>query len=108
MNLAQSVVICLYEIGRQYGQHTGKGQGGKRLASNEQLEVMFDHMRKTLLEISYLNPQNPEHIMRSYRQMLGRASLDERDVRILRGLLSEIDRVEAERRILAGENDGGD
>ena len=103
MNLAQSVVICLYEVGRQYGELCGKGQGGKRLASNEQLEVLFEHMRKTLLEISYLNPQNPEHIMRSYRQIFGRASLDERDVRILRVLLSEIDRVESERRTLSGE-----
>jgi tRNA C32,U32 (ribose-2'-O)-methylase TrmJ len=40
--------------------------------------------------------------------MLGRAGLDERDVRILRGLMSEIDRVESERRLLAGEVDESD
>lgn len=105
MNLAQSVVICLYEIGRQHGELSGKQHGGKRLASNEQLEILFEHMRRTLLKIKYLNPQNPEHIMRSYRQILGRAGIDERDVRILRGLMSEIDRVEDERRALAGEQD---
>ena len=105
MNLAQSVVICLYEVAKQHGAAAGKVPGGKRLATIEQLEVLFDHMRDTLLKISYLNPQNPEHIMRSYRQMLGRATLDEREVRILRGLLSEIDRVEDERRRLVGEND---
>lgn len=108
MNLAQSVVICLYEIAKHHGEAAGKLPGGKRLASNEQLEVLFGHMRKTLLDISYLNPQNPEHIMRSYRQMLGRATLDEREVRILRGLLSEIDRVESERRKLAGEDHDDD
>jgi tRNA C32,U32 (ribose-2'-O)-methylase TrmJ len=43
--------------------------------------------------------------MRSYRQMLGRAALDERDVRILRGLMSEIDRVEDERCELLAEPD---
>ena len=105
MNLAQSVVICLYEVAKHHGEARGKVPGGKRLASVEQLEVLFGHMRDTLLKISYLNPQNPEHIMRSYRQMLGRAALDEREVRILRGLLSEIDRVEDERRKLAGEGD---
>jgi tRNA/rRNA methyltransferase len=108
MNLAQSVVICLYEVARHHGEAAGKVPGGKRLATNEQLEVLFDHMRRTLLEISYLNPQNPEHIMRAYRQILGRASLDEREVRVLRGLLSEIDRVEGERRVLAEESDGSD
>ncbi len=108
MNLAQSVVICLYEVAKHHGEAAGKVPAGKRLATNEQLEVLFGHMRKTLLDISYLNPQNPEHIMRSYRQMLGRAALDERDVRIIRGLLSEIDRVEAERRSLAGDSDDND
>ena len=102
MNLAQSVVICLYETCLKYGELQGKVQTGRKLASNEQLESFFSHMRETLLRINYLNPQNPEHIMRSFRQMLGRAGLDERDVRILRGLMSEIDRVEDERRQLAG------
>lgn len=105
MNLAQSVVICLYEVCRQQAALQGKSPTGKRLATNEQLEILFAHMRSSLLRIRYLNPQNPDHIMRSYRQLLGRAALDERDVRVLRGLLSEIDRVESERRALAGETD---
>ena len=104
MNLAQSAVICLYEVGRHYGEVRAKGQPGRKLASIEQLETLFGHMRQTLLDISYLNPQNPEHIMRSYRQILGRAGLDEREVRVLRGLLSEINRVEQERRSLKVEN----
>lgn len=108
MNLAQSVVVCLYEVCKQYGEMQGKARAGRKLATNEQLEILFSHIRETLLRIKYLNPQNPEHIMRSYRQMLGRAGLDDRDVRILRGLMSEIDRVEAERRQLAGEIDDSD
>ncbi len=108
MNLAQSVVICLYEVAKQHGQLQGKGQGGKILATVEQLEILFAHMRDTFLKINYLNPQNPEHILRSFRQMLGRAALDDRDVRIIRGLLSEIDRVEGERRALAGTEDDDD
>ncbi len=108
MNLAQSVVICLYEVAKRHGLARGKGLGEKSLATVEQLEVLFAHMRETFLKINYLNPQNPEHILRSYRQMLGRAALDERDVRILRGLLSEIDRVEGERRALSGSEDDKD
>lgn len=105
MNLAQSVVICLYEVCLKHGELQGKVQAGRKLASNEQLESLFSHMLQSLLQINYLNPQNPEHIMRSFRQMFGRAGLDERDVRILRGLMSEIDRVEEERRQLAGGAD---
>ena len=108
MNLAQSVVICLYEVGKQYGEASGKVQGERKLATVEHLETLFAHMRETLLEIKYLNPQNPEHIMRSYRQMFGRAGLDDREVRILRGLMSEIALVEEERRKLAGNDDDND
>ena len=46
--------------------------------------------------------------MRSYRQMFGRAALDDREVRILRGLMSEIDIVEDERRELLGSVDDND
>ena len=108
MNLAQSVVICLYEVARRHGQLLGKQPGGKSLATIAELETLFTHMRDTFLTISYLNVQNPEHIMRSYRQMLGRAGLDDREVRILRGLLSEIDRIEGERRALADKGEPGD
>ena len=108
MNLAQSVVICLYEVAKQHGLAKGKGQGGRSLATVEQLEILFAHMRDTLLKIRYLNPQNPEHIMRSYRQILGRASLDDREVRILRGLMSEIDLIEEERRVLVGKTHDND
>jgi len=108
MNLAQSVVICLYEVGKQFGEASGKVQEARKLATVEHLETLFTHMRETLLDIKYLNPQNPEHIMRSYRQMFGRAALDDREVRILRGLMSEIALVEAERRELAGSADDND
>jgi tRNA/rRNA methyltransferase len=108
MNLAQSVVICLYEVAKQHGEALGKKQGSRRLATVEQLETLFAHMRETFLKINYLNPQNPEHIMRSYRQILGRAALDDREVRILRGLVSEIDRVEDERCTLSGKEHDND
>lgn len=105
MNLAQSVVVCLYEVAKKYAEMDGMVQPGRRLAEIEHLEILFAHMRETFLRIRYLNPQNPEHIMRSYRQILGRAALDDREVRILRGLVSEIDRVEGERAELAGPDD---
>jgi tRNA C32,U32 (ribose-2'-O)-methylase TrmJ len=40
--------------------------------------------------------------------MFGRAALDEREVRILRGLMSEIDLVEEERLELLGKSDDND
>lgn len=106
MNLAQSVGICLYEVYRQHGRCQGKTAPGKKLAPLPEVEALFEHMRRTFLAIDYLNPQNPEHIMRTYRRLLGRAGLDAREVRALRGLLSSIDWVESERLRLAEEEHG--
>ena len=102
MNLAQSVAVCLYEMARCHGSG-GTGEKGKKLATVPQLEHLFDHMRETFRDIGYLDPQNPDHILRAFRRFLGRAALDPREVQILRGMLSQIDWVEAERRRLAGE-----
>ena len=108
MNLAQSVGICLYEIFRQHGRLQGKTTEGKKLAGLDEVEAMFAHMRRTFVDIDYLNPQNPEHILRNYRRLLGRSGLDSREVRALRGLLSSIDWVEGERRRFAGQENDDD
>lgn len=105
MNLAQSVAVCLYEVAKQHGAAAAT-EAGRRLATGSQLEDLYVHMRGTFGAIDYLDPQNPEHILRAFRRFLGRAALDPREVRILRGLLSQIDWVDGERRRLAGE--GGD
>jgi len=102
MNLAQAVTVTLYELSRISARRRGLAAGGKKLAAGEELEQMFLHMRRTLLDIDFLDPQNPDHILRSLRQILGRAGLSSRDVRILRGLMSRIDWVDGERRRLAG------
>ncbi len=91
MNLAQSVVLHLYEVNRVCGELEGKTHGRKKLATSEQLEGLYQHMRSSLANIGYLNPQNPDHILRSYRRILGRAALDEREVGVLRGLFNQID-----------------
>ncbi len=106
MNLAQSVAVCLYEISRTQGAGTAP-ESGRRLASIDQLEDMYAHMRGTFRAIDYLDPQNPDHILRAFRRFLGRAALDPREVRILRGLLSQIDWIDEERRRLSGKGEDG-
>ncbi|TYO99709.1 tRNA/rRNA methyltransferase [Geothermobacter ehrlichii] len=100
MNLAQAVAVTLYEASRARARAAGLAAGGRKLAANEELEQMYAHMRRTLLDIDFLDRQNPDHILRALRQIFGRAGLSSREVRILRGLMSRIDWVEGERRKL--------
>ncbi|WP_282754676.1 RNA methyltransferase [Desulfuromonas thiophila] len=91
MNLAQAVSLCLYEVSCAQHAAAAAPAGGRKLAGSDQVEAMFDHMRRSLLAIGYLDPQNPDHILRGYRRMLGRSGLSPRDVRILQGLWSKLD-----------------
>ena len=91
MNLAQAVTLCLYEVNKTRGQSAGRIHERKNFASSENLESMYQHMRQSLLGIGYLDPQNPDHILRSFRRILGRSGLNDREVRILRGLFNQID-----------------
>ena len=107
MNLSHSVSVLLYEMAIQ--SETGKKFHDPRprnLAPGEALESLFAHMRKTLLDIDYLDPQNPDHLLRTYRRIFGNAGLTARDVRIIRGLLSRIDWTEEQRRKHRHVHDG--
>ncbi len=91
MNLAQAVALCLYELRKGQGRLQGAATGRKRLAGVKSMEEMYTHMEDSLTECGFLNPQNPDHIMRAFRRIFGRAGLNEREVRILRGLWSQVE-----------------
>jgi tRNA/rRNA methyltransferase len=107
MNLAQSVSLCLYALARAAADAAGKAPAGRRLAGHGELEGLYAHMRRTLLEIGFLDPQNPDHILHSFRRIFGRAGLNGREVRILHGLMSRIDWVEGERARARSEKKSG-
>ncbi len=90
MNLAQAVSICLYEIHKAKKAFSSRTPG-KKLVPSDKLEAMLQHMQQCMVDINYLNPQNPDHIVRNYRRIFGRAQLNEREVRVLQGLWSRID-----------------
>lgn len=91
MNLAQAVALCLYEVRRAQGKIQLSDNGRKSLAGVRSVEAMYEHMEDSLMSCGFLNPQNPDHIMRAFRRIFARAGLDDRDVRILHGLWSQID-----------------
>ena len=87
MNLAQAVAIVSYEIFQRFvNVPLGRAM---EMASLDEVEGFFEHLQSCLTEIGFLNQQNPLKIMVTLKQILGRASLEERDVSILRGILSQ-------------------
>jgi len=89
LNLAQAVLIFCYELFRQ--SKAEAVMATRQLADSVAMEAMYRHMEITLLRIGFLNPENPAHIMRTLRRVYSRAELDEREVAVLRGIMSQID-----------------
>ena len=88
LNLSQAVMVCLYEV---YLAAAAAPAERIQRAPAEAVEALFDRMKETLLKVGFLDPQNPEHILLALRRILGRAGLEERDVKILSGLFRQIE-----------------
>ena len=91
MNVSHAVCLMLYEAVKQRDDNLLPENKHFEPASVNDLEQMYSHMKHALLSAGYLNMQNPDHLMRAYRRIFGRAGLDNRDVRILRGLWSRME-----------------
>lgn len=89
LNLAQAVMIVCYELWLASAQ--APEEAPLQLASINRLEAMYDHLEATLLRIGFLHQNNPERMMYSLRRIFGRAGLEERDVRIIRGICRQLD-----------------
>lgn len=89
LNLAQAVTICLYELAKDSTACWDEGE--RQRATFEEFDGMLEHMKKSFAELDYLNPQNPDHIIHTYRRLFSRADLDSREVIILHGLWSRIE-----------------
>lgn len=89
LNLAQAVLLVGYELFQRSDPVPG-GEHRLELASMEDREALFGHLESLLLRVGFLHANNPGRIMASLRRLFGRTGLEDRDVRILRGIISQI------------------
>jgi tRNA C32,U32 (ribose-2'-O)-methylase TrmJ len=57
------------------------------LASGEQMDLFFDHLHQTLIDIGFMHPDKSKSIMRRMRRIYNRTQLDTKELDILRGIL---------------------
>jgi tRNA/rRNA methyltransferase len=88
INLAQAVMIVCYEM--RLGSLAHEPARLPRLASLEQIEAMYAHLERALLDIGFLKPQNARHMMFTLRRLLGRAGMEPNEVGTLRGIARQI------------------
>ena len=90
LNLAQAVLIVLYEFIQAQRNTPTLEPLSPTLAPREQLESAYGQLKNLMLEIGYTDPQRVDHMMRLYRKIFDRAQLESDEVRMFRGLWAQM------------------
>jgi TrmH family RNA methyltransferase len=91
LNLAQAVLLLAYELRlTARGARTEKTSVNDGAASAGDLERALQELRRALLDVGYLDPLNPDHILIELRRLLARAGPTPREVSLLRGLARQV------------------
>lgn len=102
LNLAASVQVLSYELRlMQLGatavappSHTHDApERDAPPATHAQMEGLFGHFDQALHDIDFHKGRAPETVMQRLRRLLLRAAPDQREVRVLRGILSDAQRM---------------
>jgi tRNA (cytidine32/uridine32-2'-O)-methyltransferase len=93
LNLAMAVQIVAYELRMLSLQgdlpDSEYAQWDAPFSTAEDLERFFVHLEETLIQVGFLKPEAPRQLMARLRRLYGRIPLDEMEMNILRGILTE-------------------
>lgn len=91
LNLAQAVQVMTWEL-RQAWLAGQAGEADTRVYPEAAaLESFYAYLEGLLLGSGFLNKDNPEHLMRRLRALFGRVRLDDKELRILRGIFATLE-----------------
>lgn len=89
LNIAQAAMVYLYEAYQV--QISGNPTFEWRLASREDIDILYDRIRHLLETIDFPARTTLDDYIVGLKRLLGRTPIEDRDVRILHKLFQEID-----------------
>ncbi|KQQ66389.1 RNA methyltransferase [Pseudomonas sp. Leaf127] len=100
LNLAAAVQVLSYEVrmawlaGQQAPQAVKASVAREHeLATMDEMEGFYAHLEQTLVAIGFLDPEKPRHLMARLRRLYGRGEVERPELSILRGILTETQKV---------------
>jgi tRNA/rRNA methyltransferase len=88
LNLTQTIAILLAYLSVETAPEAPPSSPIP--ARQELVDGLMAHLREALLAISFLDPVNPDRVLRQLRRLLGRAGASEHEVAMLRGICRQI------------------
>ncbi|MFC0117605.1 tRNA (cytosine(32)/uridine(32)-2'-O)-methyltransferase TrmJ [Pseudoalteromonas xiamenensis] len=94
LNLAMAVMTLSYEIRMSHLATQDKviEEDDVRYPTQQQMDLFFEHLEKTLNETGFIIKQHPGIVMTRLRRLFTRARPEDQELNILRGILTSIDR----------------
>lgn len=95
LNLAAAVQVLSYEVRTAWlarepqAVKTDKDEVVEELATMDEMERFYGHLESTLVQIGFLDPAKPKHLMPRLRRLFGRSAVNRSEMSILRGILTE-------------------
>jgi tRNA (cytidine32/uridine32-2'-O)-methyltransferase len=95
LNLAMAVQVVCYELRMLASEDQGTlparedAEWDAPFTTREDMERFYTHLEQTLIDIEFLNPAAPRQLMARLRRLYSRVRLDEMELNILRGILTE-------------------
>lgn len=93
LNLAMAVQIVAYELrmllDAQSLAERDDEQWDTPFASQNYMESYYEHLEQTLVDIEFMDRDAPRQLMTRLRRLYSRVRLDEMEMNILRGILSD-------------------
>ena len=104
LNLSQAVQLIAYEVRLACLAHE-RGEpmntpivapavidatGHEALATRDDVEGMLAHLERALVDLDFLDPDNPKKLMTRLRRLFAKSHLEREEVNILRGIAKHI------------------
>lgn len=97
LNVAQAILVLAYECMKavrlavpQPALSNDPGYQSRRITHDEQ-ELLYAHIRETLLIIDFLKPDNPDYFLMPLRRFLGRSGVRRHEMDMLMGICRQVD-----------------
>lgn len=97
LNVASAVQILCYEFIQLLQLEDADKTDAKvddkekiRLATADEMNYFYEHLEQSMINVDFLNPEQPRKLMRRLKSLFNRAHLDENEVSILRGFLAAV------------------
>jgi len=90
LNIAAAVQIISYELmmqGRVEPQ-TQVEELGELPVEQAEMERLYGHFESALVDLDFLDPENPKHLMLRLRRLFNRVRMTRNEVNIMRGILT--------------------